>query len=106
MSGANIDWTLGQKFLCITPATWQTKHVGKRVELAKEDLRKQGHHADADVLTDTRLNTAWMKLSKEVRANHMAKRALDKTPEQPSNAAAAAAAKGKKADRDDRRRGT
>lgn len=102
MSGANIDWTVGQKFLCITPQTWQTKNVNKRVELAKLDLRKAGHLADADVLTDTRLNTAWMKLTKEVRSQHMAQRALDQSDKHQDDGAPSRA---KKQDRNDRRRG-
>jgi hypothetical protein len=74
MSGGAIDWVSGQKHLVIGPQTWAIKSVAARVESAKQDLRRAGHHADADILTDTKLNTAFYKLPPDVRANYMADR--------------------------------
>jgi hypothetical protein len=96
MSGAQIDWTSGQKYLCISPKTWAIRNKTDRLASAKEDLKRAGHAADAQLLNGNRLNTAFYKLDKGVQANHMAARAAG--PPVPRGDANA----GKKREREER----
>jgi hypothetical protein len=56
----------------ITPKTWAIKNQSARLIAAKEDLRRAVHVADADVLTISKLNTAFYKLAPEVRSKYTA----------------------------------
>lgn len=76
MSGGTIDWASGQKHLVIAPQTWALKSPEARVAAAKNDLIRAGHHADAAVLTTSRLNTAFYKLPPDVRSRYVADRSL------------------------------
>jgi hypothetical protein len=104
MSGSQIDWTSGQKYLCITPQTWAIKSKPKRLEAAKADLMKENHVADAKLLNDNRLNSAFYKLSENVRAQYLAERAKNsvKNAAAPPNGADAV----RKRERAERREGS
>ncbi len=73
---SQIDWTTGQKYLCITPNTWAIKSKSARLEAAKADPRAAGHVVDAQLLNDNRLNTVFYKLDKAVKAQYLSQRAM------------------------------
>jgi hypothetical protein len=79
MSGSQIDWTASQKYLVISPTTWDIKSKEDRLSAAKEDLRRAGYTADAELLNHNRLNTAFYKLPEETRAKYVGERSLAKS---------------------------
>ncbi len=83
-ASANIDWTHGQKFKKISRRTWTTKSPELRLARARLDLLNAGFEEDARLLTQTRMNTAWQKLSHEERGELIAERSAGAAAEAPS----------------------
>ena len=71
-ANANIDWSQNKKWLKISRRTWTTKTPDMRLARARLDLFTAGFEEDARLLTNTRLYTAWQKLSTKERGDLMA----------------------------------
>jgi hypothetical protein len=72
---ADIDWSNGNKHEHISAKTWRLKSPDDRLIAARADLKAAGFEHEAEILNKGRLNTAWNKLSREVRAEHVKHRA-------------------------------
>ncbi len=95
-----ITWKDGDKHLCIMPGTWALKTIPERIAAAKEDLKRAGHVVEAELLNKGSLNTAWQKLSDDLKLKYKALR--DQQPPVPRAEKKKTAAK---RERDERRQG-
>ena len=80
-ASANIDWSQNKKWLKISRRTWTTKTPDVRLARARLDLLTAGFEEDARLLTNTRLYTAWQKLSTKERGDLMAERSTSSAAE-------------------------